>query len=92
MDSTPVPADTNVNSITEGRTMRNPQDTFTEGMHFGSRIATKVAVQAIATAALNVLGKDGADGIIDLGALGGWHAADDGHGSVVAVMAYGWED
>jgi hypothetical protein len=45
---------------------------FADGMQLGAKIEHRVAVEAIATAALHVLGKDIGDGEIKLGALGSW--------------------
>lgn len=42
------------------------------GFQLGARVANDAAVEAIAQAALAILGKDRADGAIDLGALGVW--------------------
>lgn len=48
-----------------------------EGMSLGASIENRIAISAIATAALAILGKDRADGIIDLGALGRWLPNDN---------------
>jgi hypothetical protein len=45
---------------------------FADGMQLGAKIEHRVAVEAVATAALHVLGKDIGDGEIALGALGSW--------------------
>jgi hypothetical protein len=43
-----------------------------EGVHLGARIEHKVALEAVANALLEILGKDAGDGIINLGAAGTW--------------------
>jgi hypothetical protein len=51
---------------------------FGEGVQLGARVENRVAVQAIVTSLLTVLGKDRGDGVIDLGAAGRWYPASDG--------------
>ena len=51
---------------------------FTEGVDFGAQVENRVAVQAIVSSLLTVLGKDPGDGIIDLGAAGRWYPGADG--------------
>ena len=48
---------------------------FHRGMRLGVRVEHEAAVRAIAQAALAILGKDRADGQVDLGALGKHYAA-----------------
>jgi len=50
---------------------------FGEGMQLGAKVEHRVAVEALATAALHVLGKDVGDGEIHLGALGSWWPSFD---------------
>lgn len=56
---------------------RAASSAFSEGMQLGSRIEHRVAVEAVVTAALHVLGKDVGDGEISLGALGTWWPSFD---------------
>ena len=51
---------------------REARAAFDQGMQLGAKVEHGVAVEAIATAALHVLGKDVGDGEINLGALGSW--------------------
>lgn len=51
---------------------------YDAGMQLGAKVEHQVAVRAIATAALSILGKDAADGVINLGALGKWYPRPDG--------------
>lgn len=51
---------------------------FDEGVQIGARTEHNAARRAIAGAVLAILGKDRADGPVDLGALGVWAAADFG--------------
>jgi hypothetical protein len=50
---------------------------FDEGIQLGARVEHRYAVQAVATAALHVLGKDVGDGEINLGSLGTWWPSFD---------------
>ena len=45
---------------------------FDEGFQLGAQVEHGHAVEAVANALLNILGKDAGDGIIDLGAAGRW--------------------
>jgi hypothetical protein len=47
-------------------------DHFDEGFQLGAKVEHRVAVEAVATALLEILGKDAGDGIINLGAAGWW--------------------
>lgn len=58
---------------------RKENKAYTEGMALGARIEHKVAVQAVVTALLAILGKDPGDGPIDLGAAGTWFAGSGDH-------------
>ena len=54
-------------------------EAFDEGMRLGTRVEHRVAVQAIVTALLEVMGKDPGDGPINLGAAGTWFAGSGEH-------------
>ena len=45
---------------------------FDEGFQLGARVEHRVAVEAVAGALLDILGKDAGDGIISLGTAGYW--------------------
>ena len=45
---------------------------FDDGFQLGAKVEHRVAVEAVVTAALHILGKDIGDGEIDLGSLGRW--------------------
>jgi hypothetical protein len=45
---------------------------FEEGLSLGHRVEHRVALEAVANALLDILGKDAADGAINLGAAGEW--------------------
>lgn len=49
---------------------------FDKGMQLGARVEHRVAVEAVANALLNILGKDAGDGVISLGAAGDWLRKD----------------
>jgi len=48
------------------------REAFDAGMQLGAKVEHRVAVEAISTAMLHVLGKDVGDGEINLGAAGSW--------------------
>lgn len=50
------------------------RDAFDAGLQLGAQVEHKAAREAIARAALAVLGKDAGDGPVNLGALGEWTA------------------
>jgi len=58
---------------------------FDQGMQLGARVEHEVAVRALATALLEVLGKDPGDGPIDLGAAGVWFAGSGDHAQAERV-------
>jgi hypothetical protein len=60
---------------TEAAFDRVRSSAFVEGMNLGASVENRVASDAIVAAALAILGKDRADGEIDLGALGKHFAA-----------------
>lgn len=64
------------NAILDDRMTDDARDAWHRGMSLGASIEHRVALQATATALLTVLGKDAADGVIDLGAAGRWHYSD----------------
>lgn len=45
---------------------------FDEGFQLGAKVEHRVAVEAVAGALLDILGKDAGDGVINLGAAGRW--------------------
>jgi len=51
---------------------------FAEGMQLGAKIENRIAVQALVTALLKVIGDDQGDGYIDLGKVGTWFPGPDG--------------
>lgn len=60
---------------------RLERDAFDRGFQLAARVEQRAAELAAATLVLKVLGKDGGDGVIDLGALGKWSAGNsDGTG------------
>jgi hypothetical protein len=61
------------------QTGKQSQAAFDDGMKLGARIEHNVAVTAVVTALLQILGKDPGDGPIDLGAAGTWFAGSGDH-------------
>lgn len=51
---------------------------FADGMQLGAKVENGVAVQALVTALLKVIGDDQGDGYIDLGKVGTWFPGPDG--------------
>ncbi len=45
---------------------------FDKGFQLGAKVEHRVAVKAACNALLEILGKDAADGVINLGAAGTW--------------------
>jgi hypothetical protein len=52
--------------------MSDVSDHFDEGFQLGAKVEHRVAVEAVANALLDILGKDAGDGYINLGAAGWW--------------------
>ncbi len=55
---------------------------FDKGMQLGAKVENGVAVQALVTALLRVIGDDQGDGFIDLGKVGTWYPGKDDSSAV----------
>jgi len=57
---------------------RERRAAFDEGFQLAAKVEHRATVEAVATMVLAVLGKDAADGWVDVGALGTWVADSSG--------------
>jgi hypothetical protein len=67
-----------------GPARENVKRAFNDGIDMGAHVVQQSATAAIVAALLEVLGKDAADGVIDLGAAGKWYASSGGGRAIEA--------